>query len=358
MFMPGLQAEQSASAAPTDTVVSLTFDDGHSSHASTLSMLGSRGMAGTYYINSAMVGSSPYYMTWPQVHALADAGNEIGGHTLHHTNLTNVSPAVAQQEVCTDRQNLLNQGFSPVTSFAYPEAGVNATAKQVVQQCGFTTGRDVGNIYSNGACGGCPYAESIPPADAYRLRTPESAGSTTSLSQLQSYVTDAETHGGGWVILTFHGICNNGCTGSNSVSTSTFTAFLDWLQPRSANGTVVRTINQATGTPTPPPAPGPPSDTTGPSVALTSPTGGTFRRNAAITVQASATDSGTGGGPASGMARVVFRDGASTLATDTTAPYRITWRSTQLGSHTLTAVATDVAGNSTTSAPVTVTIIR
>src|SRR5262245_7499346 len=248
---PGLQTSQTAAAA-TNTVVSLTFDDGHSSQAATQAMLAARGMNGTYYINSAQVGTSSYYMTWPQIHSLADAGNEIGGHTLHHVNLTNVNLATAQAEVCNDRQALLNQGFSPVTSFGHPEAAVNNTAKQVVQGCGYTTGRGVGNIYSDGACPGCPFAETIPPGDALELKTPESANTSTTLAKLQSYVTDAENNGGGWVVLTFHGICNNSCTDVNSLSTSTFTSFLDWLQPRSANGTVVRTVGQAMGAPTPP----------------------------------------------------------------------------------------------------------
>jgi peptidoglycan/xylan/chitin deacetylase (PgdA/CDA1 family) len=428
---------------PTSTVVSLTFDDGHASHAATGSMLATRGMAGTYYINSAQVGTSSYYMTWAQIHALADAGSEIGGHTLHHVNLTNVSQATAQTEVCQDRQNLLNQGFSPVASFAYPEAAVNATAKQVVQQCGYATGRGVGRIYSNGACPDCPYAETIPPEDAYDLRGPESGGSTTSLSDLQSYVTDAETHGGGWVVLSFHGICNDSCTGGNSLSTSTFTSFLDWLQPRSTNGTVVRTVGQVVGGgPAPPSTPStsiacnsaacssgwytqnsvsvslaatggtgtrttryttdgsdpttsstattytapfsvtktttvryytsaetaeaPKSqqiriDAAAPTVTLTSPTAGSYRRGTSITLSATATDVGTGGGTPSGIARVVFRDGTSQLTADTTSPYQFTWNiknSVALGNHSLTAIATDVAGNSTTSAPVVVNILR
>jgi peptidoglycan/xylan/chitin deacetylase (PgdA/CDA1 family) len=435
---PGLHVDQPASAA-TNTVVSITFDDGQASQAGTQSMLASRGMTGTYYINSAQVGTSSYYMTWPQIHSLADAGNEIGGHTLHHTNLTNVSLSTAQHEVCDDRQALLSQGFSPVSSFAYPEAALNATAKQVVQQCGYTTGRDVGNV----DCGGCAYAETIPPLDAFALRTPDGATSSTTLSQLQSSVTGAETHGGGWVIFTFHGICDNSCTGGNSVSTATFTAFLDWLQARSANGTVVRTVGQVMGAPVPPPPPSTPStsiscastacsdswyrtspisvsltaaggtgtlttryttdgsdpsssptattytgafnvaktttvryystdsdgaetpksqlisiDAASPTVGLTSPTAGSYRRNTSLTVQATATDDGTGGGAPSGVARVVFRDGTSQLGTDTTAPYSITWRSNKLGDHSLTAVATDVAGNPATSAPVMVTIRR
>jgi hypothetical protein len=44
-------------------------------------------------------------------------------------------------------------------------------------------------------------------------------------------------------------------------------------------------------------------------------------------------------------------DGAP-LGTDTSAPYQLTWntRKVALGQHTLTAVATDTAGNTTTSA--------
>jgi peptidoglycan/xylan/chitin deacetylase (PgdA/CDA1 family) len=250
-FLPGQQASQSATAAPR-TIVSLTFDDGHLSHRSTLSMLASRGMVGTYYINSAMVGSSWYYMTWQQIHALAAAGNEIGGHTLHHANLPDTDPVAARREVCVDRQNLLDRGFAPVTSFAYPEAAVNATAESIVRQCGYLTARSAGNLYSDGVCRSCPYAETIPPADAFNLKTPEPTGTSTTLPELKSYVTDAETHGGGWVILNFHGICNNRCTAENSLATGTFTAFLDWLKSREADGTVVRTVGQVIG---PPPVP-------------------------------------------------------------------------------------------------------
>ena len=226
-------------------MVSLTFDDGQASQYATLPMLSSRGMAGTYYINSAMVGSSPYYMPWPQIAELPAAGNEIGGHTLHHVNLTTADGPLATTEICDDRQNLIDHGFAPVESFAYPEAAFTPAAQQIVRDCGYTSARRGGNV----SCGGCPYAETIPPPDPYNLRTPESVTTSTTLATLQSHVTNAEAHGGGWVILTFHGICDNRCTGDNSISPSTFTAFLDWLAPRSANGTVVRTVRQAMSTP-------------------------------------------------------------------------------------------------------------
>jgi peptidoglycan/xylan/chitin deacetylase (PgdA/CDA1 family) len=441
LLVPTALAIGPANAA-TNTVVSLTFDDGQASQYSTLSMLSSRGLTGTYYINSAMVGSSGYYMPWSQIHDLANAGNEIGGHTLHHTNLTTVSTATATTEVCQDRTNLLNQGFSPVASFAYPEAASNATSEQIVQNCGYSSARTVGNINSIDQCTDCPYAETIPPADPYYLKTPEGITTSTTLSDLETYVTNAETHGGGWVILTFHGICDNQCTNVNSMSPSIFTAFLDWLAPRAANGTVVRTVGQVMGA-TPPPPPGPDTtapttsiacnggscsswynaavtvslsatdsggsgvdktlyttngsdpngpggivytgpfvlaqstmvrfsstdkagnaetvrsqliqfDTVAPTVSLTSPANGGSYRRGTLTLAATASDAG------SGVARVAFYDGATLVGTDTSAPYQYSWntRKVALGQHTLTARATDAAGNTTTSQAVSVTITR
>ena len=236
--------------ATSATVVSLTFDDGQASQYSTLRMLSSRGMVGTYYINSALVGSGGYYMSWAQIHELAAAGNEIGGHTLHHTNLTTVDPFQASTEVCDDRTNLLNNGFAPVASFAYPEAASSPAAERIVWECGYSNARAAGDV----ACGECPYAETVPPADPYALRTPEGITTQTRLADLERYVTNAETHGGGWVILTFHGICDNRCTDANSMRPAIFTAFLDWLGPRKANGTVVRTVGQEFGMAPPSPA--------------------------------------------------------------------------------------------------------
>ena len=181
-----LLAISAPATAATNTVVSLTFDDGQSSQYSTIPMLQSRGMRGTYYINSALVGSSSYYMTWSQIHDIGAAGNEIGGHTLNHTDLTKVGLTTAQHEVCDDRQALIGQGFTSVVSFAYPYAAYNATAEQVVQSCGYASARGVGGVVSGTICGGCPYAETVPPQDAFALATPESADSSTSPNPLAS----------------------------------------------------------------------------------------------------------------------------------------------------------------------------
>lgn len=93
------------------------------------------------------------------------------------------------------------------------------------------------------------------------------------------------------------------------------------------------------------------ADITAPTVSITAPaTGATVSGNVAVT--ATATDSG-------GVAGVQFLvDGNNIGSEDTSSPYSVTWNSTTAtnGSHTLTAVARDVAGNTTTSNSVNVTV--
>src|SRR5215475_2767959 len=102
------------------------------------------------------------------------------------------------------------------------------------------------------------------------------------------------------------------------------------------------------GTPPPPP---PSGDTQAPTVAVTAPSGGTSVTGT-VTVTASATDN-------VGVAGVQFRlDGANLATERTTAPYTLSWNTTTVsnGTHTLSAVARDAAGNTKTAANVTVTV--
>ncbi len=95
---------------------------------------------------------------------------------------------------------------------------------------------------------------------------------------------------------------------------------------------------------------GPPPDTTPPTVALTSPKAGATITGQ-ITVAATASDN-------VGVTRVDFRANGATIATTNTAPYQFNWTSTLVpnGVTSVTAVAFDAAGNSRTSAAVSVTI--
>lgn len=93
------------------------------------------------------------------------------------------------------------------------------------------------------------------------------------------------------------------------------------------------------------------SDTTPPTVFLTAPSSGSTV-SGTITVSATASDN-------VGVAGVQFKlDGANLASEDISSPYSVSWNTTSAsnGSHTLTATARDSAGNSATSASVTVTV--
>jgi peptidoglycan/xylan/chitin deacetylase (PgdA/CDA1 family) len=218
--------------AAGQTIVSIQFDDGVADQYTARSILSSHGMHATFYVNSGLIGDSAH-MTWTQLQDLYADGNEIAGHTLDHANLKHLKTAATRQEVCGDRVNLFNHGFQP-TSFAYPFGSFDSATKQIVAACGFNSGRGVAGS-----------TETIPPLDPYATRTPPNPKKGTSLATIEGYVTQAERSGGGWVQLVFHHVCN-GCD-AYSITPANFTALLDWLQPRSANGTVVMTTTQVIG---------------------------------------------------------------------------------------------------------------
>lgn len=92
-----------------------------------------------------------------------------------------------------------------------------------------------------------------------------------------------------------------------------------------------------------------PGDSTAPTVAITSPASGSVSGTTTVTVGASDNV---------GVTRVDVKVNGTTIATDTTAPFSVSWNTTTLanGSVALTATAYDAAGNSATSSNVYVTV--
>ena len=70
-------------------VVSLTFDDGLQNQYTLgfLRALQPHHLNGTFYNISGLNNVDPQHMTWAELTALNDGGNEIGGHTVDHVNL-------------------------------------------------------------------------------------------------------------------------------------------------------------------------------------------------------------------------------------------------------------------------------
>ncbi len=244
-------------------VVSLTFDDGAASQFGVGFQYALRphGLHGTFYSVSGNTDVNVGSMTWSQLSTLYSNGDEIGGHTVDHIDLSSSSYTLQQMtdEVCNDRQNLIDHGLNPF-SFAYPFGAYNSTAEQIVRSCGYSTARAAGGLDRDGVGAGPVYAETLQPKDPYATRTVYngSAPAAVSLAYLENSVTAAAQNAGGWVPLVFHEICSQAydpanygsCTSSwGPTDMSTLNAFLDWLQnagqPGGAPvGTTVQTVRQ------------------------------------------------------------------------------------------------------------------
>jgi peptidoglycan/xylan/chitin deacetylase (PgdA/CDA1 family) len=275
--------------APQQTVVSLTFDDAWSDQYVASSVLAAHGMQGTFYVNSGNIGSSVSFLGWSQLQSFQSAGNEVAGHTLNHVDLTTVSLTEAQRQVCQDRRALMSQGLT-VTNFAYPYGATSSNTDSIVQGCGYNSGRRSWGLCSP-AQTGCPATETIPAQNIWQTRTQSSIRSWTTVEDLQNAVMNAEATGG-WITFVFHHICD-GCD-SYAITPSNFQAFLDWLQPRSANGTVVKTVQEVIGGPLQP-APSVADQTTPTSsIACNGATCSSGGYTAPVSVSLSSVDSGTG----------------------------------------------------------------
>ena len=229
-----------ATSAATSIDVSLNFDNNVANeyYLGYQDALQPAGVAATYYINSGSIGSSNK-LTWSQVSSLAAAGNDIGGKTVDGLNLTTLSAQQQVSEICNDRQNIASHGITPIT-FAYPSGASNSTIQSEVQSCGYGNARTAGSISPTGAT----YAESLPPRSWLALRAYAPAGQVT-LSNLESVVSGAAAHGGGWIPLVIQRVCSatldqanySSCSSSGGwIDLGDLQTFISWVQNAGQSG--------------------------------------------------------------------------------------------------------------------------
>ena len=166
---------------PREAIVSLTFDDGLASQRIAAELLDARGLTGTFYVPSGLVGRKGRF-DWDDLRALVAQGHEVGGHTSTHVHL----PELARVRPGRDRvrpEALLEHDLDPVT-FAYPYGEATPELESIVRDVGYRAARGIGGV-----------VESIPPENGLRLRTPHSARSWTTLEQLTALVHVAEPRG-------------------------------------------------------------------------------------------------------------------------------------------------------------------
>ncbi|GIH39629.1 hypothetical protein Mco01_26290 [Microbispora corallina] len=239
------QAAPKKKAVRRPTVV-LTFDDGTADHAKVAKMLSARGLKGTFYINSARFGL-PGYLSLTDAKAIAKAGHEIGGHTLHHVHLPLQPEDVQQAEICDDRRTLLDLGFK-VRSFAYPFGEYDESSRRIAMSCGYTTARGVYGLRRPVGCNTCPLTEKLPPAHPDFVRTTSLTGMARTARNFEGFVTRAKGRDG-LLIFVFHHIRDH-ATDAYSTRPKELTAFLDWVAKQKKAGTiVVKPLGDAIGGP-------------------------------------------------------------------------------------------------------------
>lgn len=216
----------------TETVVSLTFDDGLGSQWAVKDILGARDQKATFYIISRRIGGKGY-LTTDQIHALAADGHEIGGHTRTHLEtLVDLPLADQQSEICGGKTDLEELGYQ-IKSFAYPFNHWSEQLQGVLASCDFRSARRASGISPPG-CDHCVRSESRPPKDVLALRTVRSVAETDRLGDLQQYVVNAASEGPGWVIFVFHHVCDPSCE-ERSITPSELQKFSAWLDAMQIN---------------------------------------------------------------------------------------------------------------------------
>ncbi len=231
---PTAGADNDARTRPSAarTVVSLTFDDGAADQRTAARMLDAVGVDGTFYATTGWI-DKPGFLSRADLSSMHSRGHEIGGHTKTHRDLAQLPESEIKRQICDDRKSLEDWGFAP-TSFAYPFASSTPQVAAATDGCGYDTARGLGDVRSPGSCADCDPAETLPAADSSFLAAPDQVDSSWTLRDLQNQVTRARSNGGGWVILTFHNICNDigsaTCPASQSIRPATFAAFATWLR--------------------------------------------------------------------------------------------------------------------------------
>jgi peptidoglycan/xylan/chitin deacetylase (PgdA/CDA1 family) len=236
----GIALVAPAAQSATPTLVSLTFDNGAISQYTLgyQQALQPHNVNATFYINSGTVGNASK-MSWTQLSTLAAGSNEIGGKTVDGTTLTTLTTSQQISEICNDRQAILQHGLKPF-SFAYPGGAFNLTIESEVQNCGYGNARTAGSLSPAGTV----YAETLPPKTWLALRSYAPTGQVT-LSNLETLVSGAASHGGGWVPIVIQKVCSStldpanytACTSSAGwVDLGDLNTFLGWVQNAGLSG--------------------------------------------------------------------------------------------------------------------------
>lgn len=111
-----------------------SFDDGSLKDIQTAGLLEEYGFKGIFYIPSSSE------LNAHQIKWLSDR-HTIGGHTVSHPILRELSPNMQLWEILKNKQELEIITYKEITTFAYPKGKYNFITKAKVKEAGFKEAR-------------------------------------------------------------------------------------------------------------------------------------------------------------------------------------------------------------------------
>lgn len=129
-------------------VAAITFDDGFLSvYRNAMPILDELGFSATNFFVSSRMGLDNAWdnaraqrdriMTFDDMRNWAAHGHEVGGHTLDHLHLNNISTAEAERQIVENKQKLEEELGETLTSFAYPYGDENKNVRAIVKNAGY-----------------------------------------------------------------------------------------------------------------------------------------------------------------------------------------------------------------------------
>jgi peptidoglycan/xylan/chitin deacetylase (PgdA/CDA1 family) len=143
-------------AGSTDRLLAVTFDDGYRDFlTAAVPALHAAGARATLYASVGHLGGtagwlgrwSPDFgplLDWTELAEVADAGVEIGNHSLVHHPLDVLPPAQLREEIVRSHDELEQRLRRPVRSFAYPHGYNGRRVRDVVRDAGHDNATEVG----------------------------------------------------------------------------------------------------------------------------------------------------------------------------------------------------------------------
>jgi peptidoglycan/xylan/chitin deacetylase (PgdA/CDA1 family) len=125
-----------------DKPIVITFDDGNRDvYENAFPALQALDFTATVYLIASETGYSGR-LKKEMILEMADAGWEFGSHSMTHADLRNTRDEI--EEVCTSRTTLMKELGLQIQTFAYPFGVTNDRIKQLVRDCGYTSGAGLG----------------------------------------------------------------------------------------------------------------------------------------------------------------------------------------------------------------------